>query len=355
MAKRNRKVNPDIRTAQQRATVRFSPERSTIKALIGDAQARFGADLTAADAGAKSAIQFAGQARKPTVAIFKTARSQADAARSDVEAAFGKLGGAADPFRAATTREQTGAAQRLALARAEALNDLTSRKLEAKAGGQYATNTARAAYRTDVGDLGQRLRDLGDRQGAFVAQEAAAIANARHMQGIPIRVAKINASGRTRAAKVAARAKARENAKAFSNSVKLEGVKQTGRERLAAQGRAKKHRTGLGTNKPASRSELRMFQSDYSKASSFARQFKKENFSRGEARRFLIRGEKGQNPAIGNNLALSVALDMAYDGHLSRANHRAMKGIGVRTRDIGGLVTYTDWYRRNQRMLTSPT
>jgi hypothetical protein len=46
---------------------------------------------------------------------------------------------------------------------------------------------------------------------------------------------------------------------------------------------------------------------------------------------------------------------MAYDGHLSRANHRAMKGIGVRTRDIGGLVTYTDWYRRNQRMLTSPT
>jgi hypothetical protein len=118
MAKRRNRLNSDIRTAKQRATVRFSPERSTIKALIGDAQSRFGSDLTAADAGAKSAIHFADKARKPTIAIFDAARSQADAARSDVEAAFGKLGGAADPFRAATSREQAGTAQRLALARA---------------------------------------------------------------------------------------------------------------------------------------------------------------------------------------------------------------------------------------------
>jgi hypothetical protein len=360
MAKRKR-VNSDIRTAKQRATVRFSPERATIKALIGDAKSRFSSDLTAADAGAKSAIHFADKARKPTAAIFNTARSQADAARSDVESAFGKLGAAADPFRAATSREQTGTRQRVALARAEALNDLTSRKLEAKAGGQYAGNQARQTFRKDVGDLGTRLRDLGDRQGAFVAQEAAALADARAKQGVPVRVAKINASARTKAARATARAQARRDATTFGHQKELEGIKQAGREKLAstratAKANAKK-------KNPASRSELRMFKTDYAKASVFARRFAASGgkVPRHVAATTLIKGRPSKTgvggvPAIGNQLALSVALDMAYDGHVSRANARAMrKGAGLRLRDVGGLTSYSQWLKNNQRYMTSPT
>jgi hypothetical protein len=47
---------------------------------------------------------------------------------------------------------------------------------------------------------------------------------------------------------------------------------------------------------------------------------------------------------------------MAYDGHVSRANARAMrKGAGLRLRDVGGLTSYSQWLKNNQRYMTSPT
>jgi hypothetical protein len=339
MAKRRNRLNSDITTAKQRATVRFAPERSTIKALIGDAQSRFGTDLTAADAGAKSAIHFADRARKPTVSIFDAARSQADAARSDVETAFGKLGGAADPFRAATSREQAGSTQRLALARAQALNDLTSR--------QYAGNQARSTFRKDVGDLGARLRDLGDRQGAFVAQEAASLADARHKQGVPIRVARINAQARSRS-----------DRSKFAQAKELEGIKQAGREKLAKTRAASGGGTGLGGNKPATRSERRGFESDFAKALSYARDYVGAQ-PRHVAANTLISGAPATKsaegvPAIGNQLALSVALDMAYDGHVSRANARRMKSqAGIRLADIPGLTSYSNWLHKRTPRVSS--
>jgi hypothetical protein len=85
-----------------------------------------------------------------------------------------------------------------------------------------------------------------------------------------------------------------------------------------------------------------MFQSDFSKAMSYAKQIKAQGAEPGTAAHALIPGHSGSQtgrraPSIGNNLALSVALDMAYDGHVSRANARAMKAsAGLRVADIRG-------------------
>jgi hypothetical protein len=51
-------------------------------------------------------------------------------------------------------------------------------------------------------------------------------------------------------------------------------------------------------------------------------------------------------PSISDQLALSVGLDMAFDKHVSRANARKMKKIGLRVSDLPGLISYSDWARK---------
>jgi hypothetical protein len=333
MAKKHSKLDHDIRVAKQRAKVRFGPEQSTIHALVGQAKATRDSDLSSADAAAKSAIHFANKSRKPVAKVFKVARTEADAARSDVESAFGRLGGAADPFRAATSREQAGAHERVALAGANALHELTQRKLEAQAGRQYAKTQVKAEFRKNMGDLGNRLKDLGDRSGAFIAQEAASLAEARAQRMVPTRTARLNI-----------RAHGRETA------AKIRADKEKAATKLAADKDLAKYKAGLrpagggglGGSKPASRSETRGFESDFAKALSYANKYAKKGLPRSTARGELIPGVPATKnsqgvPGISNQLALNVALDMAYRGYVTPGHARRMHKAGLRVADIPGL------------------
>jgi hypothetical protein len=333
MARRRNRNAQDIKLAQSRAKVRFGPEHSTIKAAIGQAQGTLASDLIAADAASKSAIHFAKKAKKPVAAVFNAARSEADAARSDVEAAFGKLGGAADPFRAATAREQAGAHERVALAGANALHELTQRQLEAKAGGQYAKTAAQQDYRKTISDLAGRLSDLGDREGAFITSEAGSLRESRAGRSATLRGIRLRGK------------QDRQQAAA-----KLESDKELAKYKADLKGSGPGTR-GLGGNKPASRSEMRMFKSDFAKALSYAKQYG----SRADARAELIPGapaakdKKGRlipaTPSIDDQLALSSALDMAFDGHISRANAKALHKAGIRVKELPGAKTYSQWNR----------
>jgi hypothetical protein len=345
MARRNRNAR-DIRLARSRAKVRFGPEHSTIRAAIGQAQGEYLSDLTSADAAAKSAIHFAKKARKPVAAVFNQARSEADAARSDVESAFGRLGGAADPFRAVLAREQAGAHQRVALAGANALHELTQRQLEAKAGGQYAKTAAKQDYRKTLSDLAGRLTDLGDREGAFITSEAGSLREARAGRQATSR----NARAKIRADKEAADVDyTRDVAKIkLSDSLKDKGG-----------GGGK----GLGGNKPASRSESRMFTSDFAKALDYAKQFattydkKGRRVDRRTAHSTLVTGapatkKTSATPSIDDQLALRAALDQAYSGRISRATAKRMHKAGIRVKELPGAKTYGAYEkrRRNQQL-----
>lgn len=324
----------DLKVAKARAKVRFGPEHSTINALLGQAQGTYASDLVSADAAAQSAVHFADKSRKPTAAIFDTARSQADAARSDVEAAFGRLGAAADPFRAATTRGHAAAAQRTALAGARALHELTERKLEAQAGRQYARTQASTDYRKSLGSLAERLRDLGDREGAFIVEDAAKLSESRAERKADLRKTRLGIEGSEKAA-----------------SVKFGRDKELAKFKSGLTGGGG---SGLGGGKPATRAERRGFQSDFAKALSYAKQYP----TRAAARAELIPGGPAVTdkagkviapgaPSIDDQLALSAALDMRFDGHVSRANARAMKKqAGLRVADIRGATSYSDWLRK---------
>lgn len=55
----------------------------------------------------------------------------------------------------------------------------------------------------------------------------------------------------------------------------------------------------------------------------------------------------GEKPTT-DPLMASIAADMAYDGHISRANTIKLKKRGINVADLGGVVSYSDWLRKNK-------
>jgi hypothetical protein len=349
MARRRNRNAQDIRLAQSRAKVRFGPEHSTIKAAAGQALSDYASDLTSADAAAKSAIHFAKKAKKPVAAVFNQARTEADNARSDVEAAFGRLGGAADPFRAATAREQAGAHERVALAGANALHELTQRQLEAKAGGQYAKTAAKQTYNKTVSDLAGRLTDLGDREGAFITSEAGSLRESRAGRQATTRNArmKIKADSRNARAKIEADKQAADTdyTRDVAKIKLTDSLKNAGSKGLPK---------GV---KPASSEKLDSFESNFAKALRYAKQYAASGDGRSTAASLLTTGapatkETSAVPSIPSQLALSTALDMAYAGHVGRTTQKRMAKKGIRLHDVPGLVSNKKYEkrRRNQQL-----
>lgn len=53
-------------------------------------------------------------------------------------------------------------------------------------------------------------------------------------------------------------------------------------------------------------------------------------------------------------LFTSIALDMAYDGHISRANTRKLKARGLNVADLQGVKSFTDWQRESRKTRRGP-
>jgi hypothetical protein len=47
-------------------------------------------------------------------------------------------------------------------------------------------------------------------------------------------------------------------------------------------------------------------------------------------------------------LYVSIALDMAYDGHISRPNTKKLKARGIKVADLTGVTSFTDWQRKHR-------
>jgi hypothetical protein len=92
---------------------------------------------------------------------------------------------------------------------------------------------------------------------------------------------------------------------------------------------------------------------DISKALTYARDFKTDQRSRAEAAKLLVQGRTSQTvkttdpktnvagsvkipgvPAT-DQLTASVALDLAYDGHVSKKNQRELRRRGFKVKGLG--------------------
>lgn len=156
-----------VNQAQNEALVRFGPQRFALQQLI--AQALQTRDLAVhAAAGAERGIQSTiSQARGETEKNYGAALATTGDTRSLVDAALAHLGGAASPFAAAIAGERGGATDRLTLGETNALQDLTSQRLQAASGRAFATQHATDQYSKDINQVRQSYQELANEQGAF--------------------------------------------------------------------------------------------------------------------------------------------------------------------------------------------
>lgn len=157
-----------IRQAQNEATLRFGPQRFALKELIAQALQARDMALHAA-AGAERGIQASiAAARGETARTYAQAAQTTTGTRGLVDQTLANLGAGASPFAAAIARERGGATDRLTEGKANTLQELTQRRLEASSGRAFATQHATDQFNQDLGKVQRGYQEVASEQGAFV-------------------------------------------------------------------------------------------------------------------------------------------------------------------------------------------
>lgn len=334
MAKRSR--NRDLSTVLAESQIKYGPQLSAVRALKGEARSTYRGDVRAAKTTAAAAVKGTKQARKPTRRNYNQALSGIRNAYSDVQSAFANLGAGADPFRAITAREQGGYRARTHAAKASALHELVDRAADARAGRQFAVSNAQANRNRTIGTLDQRLSDLIGERGTYTA-------------------ARLGEIGQQRADKRASR------------QTQLDVAREQGKQsRQTARAKAKiEAKTGTGSGasgggRKKSVSDIRMFSTELNRLSTAVSQGRTDPKGRSRSRSDIatsltsgLSAKQTGGSAISaakDDLALSIALDMAYDGHVSRYNQHRLHARNLKLGDFRGLVSYQDDQKRKRKI-----
>lgn len=313
-------------TAQNKA--KYGGQRSDLQSLLNTAATNYQSDLVAADAASRSAAHHARAAKPEVKRVYDAARAETQTASSDIDRSVAGLSSAADPYRAIIARERGLETGRVAAAGAQALANLTDREQGAVAGKFYAQQAAKTSYRNTVSDLQQKLKDLGDREGADVAATMGDILE-----------------------KSAAR-------RATSRNIRLTAGLTAAEHRRQEAAKVKEKAKGGGF-KPGTHDDLRQFEGVLAQARQAINVLtttgvpkKGDKAAKPKLHRITDRGALAAAlvEKIPDQVALSAALDMAFDKHVSPETAKRMKAQrGVRVADMPGLTSYTDWYKRSRR------
>ena len=314
MAKRKRLR--DIEAADANAELRFGPEASGIQALLGQAQEDFKTDRRVAGSTARTVIRGARRARPLLKSIYNQAAHGVKVAQDDVEAAFNQAGVTPDnAFRLVAETEGTAYRQKMAAEAAHARRQTVRDVQEAKLGKVFAMGAARDRYNQTVGSLQQRGQELLGQRQAFLTSEVA---------------------------RMKAERQDRNNARDIA---------------LIQQNRDP--RTGKpypGSREPfkrASNDDRSQMRTALARALDIARDYPKANIDRAAAASELREGVRasGDDPgfrAIGDQLAVQVALDMAYRGSISNKTRAELLDQGFRPSELSGVRYIADKRKRQK-------
>jgi hypothetical protein len=286
----------------------------------------------------------------------------------------GAGGTIADLVRGAGATDVAETKQRLAESMAGALSDTKQRGVDAAAGEAYAVSNAGAVLETTRQKLNKQLVDLGGQRGAFTQGRLAELTSAD---------AKARQTSHEKAL-------GRRNSR-LTGGVNPDGtIRKGGPKDPAVTGKGKDPAAkGLpkGT-KPASNAEYRDFTSKVARAGSMISTFRagakgkldgksgrhklglllqngaparpghvdagiyEAELKRGTDKSLArIRATVPGTPAVSaidDPLAVSIALDMAYDKHVSRLNAKQLHANGMQLARIRGVVSYGDYVKRQQ-------
>lgn len=330
--------------------LKYDPQVSQINTLNRQAQGQFASDIESAKAQAASTVNYAKAARPQTKAIYEQANAQTAAEASDVAKAFENAGPAADVFRAATAREQGQQRGRLAGAGAAAQTGLTNRITGALAGRQAGYMQAQADLGKTKDTLATQLSDVLKARGNDLTAMLGSLRNER-----------IDRQTKTRTEETKVK-----DTGAFAGMTVGEINKLSAAERAALVDKYNADKTKPKAGEKGDRrtaNERQTLSDVFNEARDTALKLKNANkFDRATAADKLLHGtvpseagrkagEQGIKKA--GQLAASLALDMAYDGRISKQNAARLHKLGYKVDDLIGAKSYTSVEGTPQQRLSS--
>lgn len=316
------------RQAHANAELRYGPQERALGALVQQARSDLKMDRKLVAGQAASTIHGARQSRRQLHKVYSQAASGLQVAQDDVKNAFGTAAvGADNPFALASDRESSAYRQRLTSAAANARKETVNLEGQARLGKLFGYQQARQKFMDTRSQIQDQARQLGDERAVYTISELAKSQEAAAGRRNQRAVAKIQQGIDPKTGKPLPGSKAAERAK--DKGKKFD---------------------------PASRSEGRLFGTDFSLALDYAKEYKGQNTARADAARTLRRGVSGNQgkgitrvPQIRNQLALSVGLDMAYNGFVTRKNVAKLRAAGIRVKDVPGAISEADWTKRARK------
>lgn len=327
-------TNPqDLTVASALADEKYGPQIAAVKDLYGKAKEQYKSDIDAAAASAAAAQLNAKRATPGMRAIYGESGRSLATTGAEVDTSLAGIGPAADMFKASIARERGTAANRIGSARASALSDLLTRGVQAEGGKQLAQAQARTAYGKSADTLSTKLTDIAGLRGSSIAAELGDLRNKR-------------------AERVTRKTIAREGIQS------REGIAAANRTaadlRAAAKGKGGKAAGGSGGSR-ATNVQIGGLSDNFQKALPYAKGYATNQRPRSQAADDLLRGRdipKGGDPSQRvpsfGQLTTSIALDMAYDGHVSQQNAKRLHKLGYNVSDVTGAVSYEDWLKGRQ-------
>lgn len=350
MAKKTSKPDPYAQQAANLTTTRYGPEISALTALMRQAESDRDLRMRQATSGRQYAVGAVDQAGPQITSAYRGAGRA-------VSPAFAQGGGI----------EAQALTARLGESQALAQSQLAARRVSAIEGEGAAKDAALRDFRTDQGKIGQRAVDLTHEQGAFTASTIQDLMGA-------------DASARADARKQQATLTQQER-----NSLRSAGIDPDTNTPIPNGPLDPKAHPGKGNGgKGWATTDAHTAASD-----EIARLLgeAKDNAASGESRAdtaaLLAAGipqgsrkvwrtvkvkhangtvttkqEKVLNPdgtqvthddpgfaAAKSQLLLQAALDMAYDGHLSRKTQALLHSRKLQIGQLGDLVTFGEWLK----------
>lgn len=329
------------RLARQEARLRYNPERRGLIGALGEAKATRRSEKRAARSTGRGLRATIRASRKPTEENYD--RLDSALAKSDgtfdggvMHADLQGLGGAAGSIVAAALAESASARQRASEARSNRMQDLDDQIIRAREGQVGAVRQANQAYRQNTAKILQQLAALDADEGLYSATALGRMRNERSGRRTNVRTQReardarfMEKYGVTYEQFKSMTPKERRNAERAHNPDK------------SKDGKGKKPREWAP---PATQGKAA---DTISLALAQAKRLKREKLDRAGAAQVLtegrekIKGEKDgtefEIPEVPKFAGLwaSIALDLAYDGHISARNARLLRKRGIRVRKLG--------------------
>jgi hypothetical protein len=337
------------RQARALADLEFDPQLNIVRDLGRQARTQYFRDVRGARNIAGAQQQSARLAEPKVKGIFGDAGRDLKQSNSYVDKALKATGrgtptGLSALVGKAMERERGSARNANTAARASALTDLQTKITGAEAGKALALTTARGNLTSTRRELSQRLSDLTGQKGAKTSLILSDMVGERRA-----------ANRKARETRAAERAKGN---KTITDGIyrglthnELDGMTTqdrldyaTAQEKAKQKAKPKKGRTNQDAQG--------RYSDQINEAASIARQRRaSKGLGRHELANQLMHGttlgpgERGQTVPKFGQLVASAALDMVFDGHISRANANELHKRKLRVSDIRGAVSYQDWLK----------